>query len=161
MVTCSLGHYSCTWTDLSWGSEEPECQDSISAPPPTHTPSFSSLVVLFSFGEEEKQEHSKNSDTARGRSWWGRSGSRVQGIVRAENINTLGQGEVIQKACLKNSTHHSALGCSAIKQARNGKLNKKIISKWPVRRPISSVTRIMWTTRLCTCQSTLGERESE
>jgi hypothetical protein len=30
-----------------------------------------------------------------------------------------------------------------------------------VRRPISSVTRIMWTTRLCTCQSTLGERESE
>lgn len=123
------------------GSEQPECHIFI-------------LIVLFSFGKVEKQEPC--SDIARGRSRRGRSGSRVQGGVRAENINTLGLG--YPEEPILSSTVHSALGYLDVKQDRKGKVNEKLFSKWPVRR---WGQRQGWYELDSTCHSTRGEKESE
>lgn len=61
-------------------------------------------------------------------------GLELKGLVRAEYINTLGLDEVTQENLTKNKKDPSALGCPVIKLAKKGNINKKIFSKWPVRR---------------------------
>lgn len=39
-----------------------------------------------------------------------------------------------QENLTKNKKDPSALGCPVIKLAKKGNVNKKIVSKWPVRR---------------------------
>lgn len=61
-------------------------------------------------------------------------GLELKGLVRAEYINTLGLDEVTQENLTKNKKDPSALGCLVIKLAKKGNINKKIVSKWLVRR---------------------------